>query len=66
MDGAQCIHTCWRPLQHPNFSFNVFYDKLNARGLCIYPGKVTQADCFRIGNIGQLYPDDMRRLLQAW
>jgi len=29
----------------------------------IYPGKVLDADCFRIGNIGHLFPDDMRHLL---
>lgn len=38
----------------PNFSFSEFYEKLNQRDLVIYPGKVTAADCFRIGSIGQL------------
>jgi len=47
----------------PKFSFKEFYERLNERGLVIYPGKVTAADCFRIGSIGQLYPDDMRALL---
>ena len=31
----------------------------------IYPGKVLDADCFRIGNIGYLTPDDMRHLLKC-
>ena len=59
------ILTASKCAQHPNFSFNAFYEQLNKRGLCIYPGKVTQSDCFRIGNIGQLYPADMHALLQV-
>ena len=31
----------------------------------IYPGKVTDADTFRIGNIGALDNDDMRFLLKS-
>nr|CAD7457147.1 unnamed protein product [Timema tahoe] len=31
----------------------------------IYPGKTTRANCFRIGNIGELYPEDMRHLLKC-
>jgi 2-aminoethylphosphonate-pyruvate transaminase len=29
----------------------------------IYPGKVTSADTFRIGNIGNVHPADIQRLL---
>ena len=32
-------------------------------GQCIYPGKVTDADTFRIGNIGDLFPKDMDHLV---
>ncbi|MFM1548305.1 MAG: 2-aminoethylphosphonate--pyruvate transaminase, partial [Lentisphaeria bacterium] len=31
----------------------------------IYPGKVSVADTFRIGTIGQVFPDDVQRLLRA-
>jgi 2-aminoethylphosphonate-pyruvate transaminase len=31
----------------------------------IYPGKLSNADCFRIGNIGHLFKSDMRALLTA-
>ena len=36
-------------------------------GFCfvIYPGKVSVADTFRIGTIGQVFPDDVQRLLRA-
>ena len=36
-----------------------------AVGYVIYPGKVSNADCFRIGHIGRLFVADMRALLAA-
>lgn len=50
---------------HPNFDFTQFYARLNDKGFVIYPGKVTQADCFRIGSIGHLFEADVRGLLGA-
>jgi 2-aminoethylphosphonate-pyruvate transaminase len=50
---------------HPKFSFEVFYSKLNEKGFVIYPGKLSKVDCFRIGNIGQLFPDDIQMLVDA-
>ena len=50
---------------HAAFTFDDFYERLNDRGFVIYPGKVTQANCFRIGTIGRLYPDDISDLLAA-
>lgn len=50
---------------NPNWSFEAFYKRLNERGLVIYPGKVSNADCFRIGNIGRIFPNDVRDLLGA-
>lgn len=50
---------------HPNFHFETFYRSLSDRGFVIYPGKVGNADCFRIGSIGRLYPDDVRNLVEA-
>ena len=49
----------------PEFSFAVFYEKLKEKGFVIYPGKVTAADTFRIGSIGDVHPSDMERLVQA-
>ncbi len=48
-----------------DFDFIDFYTQLNNRGFIIYPGKLSQADCFRIGHIGQIYPDDIKHLLTA-
>jgi 2-aminoethylphosphonate-pyruvate transaminase len=50
---------------HPNFDFEDFYQRLNEQNYVIYPGKVSQADCFRIGSIGRIYPADMTALLAA-
>ncbi len=49
----------------PKFRFNEFYSKLNDRGFVIYPGKLSKADAFRIGNIGQIFPEDVKALLEA-
>lgn len=48
-----------------DFDFNSFYQKLKAKGFVIYPGKISQADTFRIGNIGDVHPDDFRRLVDT-
>lgn len=49
----------------PGFNFPAFYRALSDRGFVIYPGKVSRADCFRIGTIGDLHPDDVAALLRA-
>ena len=46
------------------FDFQRFYDFLHARGIVIYPGKLTRAPSFRIGCIGAITPDDMHRALR--
>lgn len=47
------------------FDFPTFYARLNDKGYVIYPGKVGNANCFRIGCIGRLFPSDMQNLIQA-
>lgn len=48
-----------------DYQFVEFYQRLKEQGFVIYPGKVSTADCFRIGNIGEIYPEDIDRLLSA-
>jgi 2-aminoethylphosphonate-pyruvate transaminase len=48
-----------------NFRFETFYERLNEKDYVIYPGKVSDADCFRIGNIGRISESDVRALLAA-
>lgn len=47
-----------------DFDFNDFYIKLKEKGYVIYPGKISQADTFRIGNIGDVHPDDFKKLVE--
>lgn len=49
----------------PAFQFEDFYRRLAARGMVIYPGKLGQVACFRIGNIGRLTATDIQELLEA-
>jgi 2-aminoethylphosphonate-pyruvate transaminase len=49
----------------PRFRFETFYDGLRDKGYVIYPGKLTVADSFRIGCIGQLHEAEMRGALAA-
>jgi len=47
------------------FDFKAFYEAVKAKGFVLYPGKISQADTFRIGNIGEVYPEDMKRLVNV-
>lgn len=49
----------------PRFRFEDFYDRLNAKGYVIYPGKLTVADSFRIGCIGRIGESEMLGALAA-
>lgn len=49
----------------PGFEFSRFYDLMKARGFIIYPGKLTVVDSFRVGCIGQLDAEVMRRVVVA-
>lgn len=59
------IITSFHDPKHPDYAFKPFYERLKAKGFVIYPGKVTSAPTFRIGNIGEVYPADIERLLSA-
>ena len=59
------IITSFRYPEHANFEFDEFYRRLNDRDYVIYPGKVSDADCFRIGHIGRIFEADVRALLAA-
>jgi 2-aminoethylphosphonate-pyruvate transaminase len=57
------IITSFRYPEDPAFDFGEFYRLLAARGMVIYPGKVSHADCFRIGTIGQIFPEQVTALV---
>lgn len=63
----KCYHSpiittfCYFDSKH--FSFKGMYEYLKSNRFVIYPGKLSNADTFRIGNIGDLNIDDIKRLL---
>jgi 2-aminoethylphosphonate-pyruvate transaminase len=59
------IITAFHSPSAPGYDFQVFYRRLKAAGFVIYPGKVSDHDTFRIGSIGEVYPEDVGRLLAA-
>lgn len=60
-----CIITSFLYPDHPNFNFDDFYQTLRDRGFVIYPGKLSHADCFRLGHIGRITPVDVQSLMLA-
>lgn len=59
------IITAFHTPSHPEFSFTEFYHRLKKSGFIIYPGKVTDIETFRIGNIGDIGPLEMSQLIDA-
>jgi 2-aminoethylphosphonate-pyruvate transaminase len=48
-----------------SFEFNAFSNALANMGYVIYPGKVSNAPCFRVGSIGRLRESDAAGLVRA-
>jgi 2-aminoethylphosphonate-pyruvate transaminase len=63
-DQGYIITSFYYP-DHPNFKFQDFYARLSEKGQVIYPGKLSHADCFRIGHVGRLNVADVRALMAA-
>ena len=63
-DKQGCIITSFL-YPSADFDFADFYNKLKRKGFVIYPGKISDADTFRIGNIGDIFPSDIKALLEA-
>ena len=63
LDRQSDIITSFRYPEGPAFNFAEFYRLLADRGMVIYPGKVSSADCFRIGTIGQISPEQVKALV---
>ena len=61
---SDIITSFFEPDDRP-FEFEAFYRDLRARNFVIYPGKLTDANCFRIGTIGRIFPEDVDTLLDA-
>lgn len=57
------IITSFRCPHDSCFDFATFYGLLTERGFVIYPGKVSSAECFRIGTIGRVFCANIKELL---
>jgi len=57
------IITSFRFPRSEHFDFSIFYQRLSELGYVIYPGKVSNTDCFRIGTIGNIFPQDIQALV---
>lgn len=60
LDQSPIITTFLHP--NDNFSFEDFYQYMKDRGFVLYPGKLTEEDAFRIGNIGHVFKEDFVEL----
>jgi 2-aminoethylphosphonate-pyruvate transaminase len=49
----------------PAYDFAEFYRRVRERGFILYPGKLTAVDTFRVGCIGAIGADTMRRAVAA-
>lgn len=58
------ITTFLNPADRP-FDFDTFYQRLQAEGFVIYPGKISKVDCFRVGHLGDLQIADIDDLIAA-
>ena len=63
-DQGYIITSFYYP-EHPKFDFREFYERLSDMGQVIYPGKLSHANCFRIGHVGRLGSADVRALMAA-
>jgi 2-aminoethylphosphonate-pyruvate transaminase len=59
------IITAFHLPESPDFEFKRFYTLLKERGFVIYPGKVSDVNTFRIGTIGDVDEQAIKKLLEA-
>lgn len=45
-----------------DFSFDEMYHYIKDRGYVLYPGKTVEAETFRVGNIGEIYSEDIEKV----
>lgn len=58
--------TSFRFPEDPAFRFSTLYAALKRRRFVIYPGKVSDAETFRVGTIGHVFPEDVDALVVAF
>lgn len=61
---APIIITVHAP-NHPQWQFGEFYQRVKARGVVLYPGKLTEVETFRVGCIGAIGKAEMQMAVDA-
>lgn len=51
---------------HETYSFSALYVVMKQYGIILYPGKLTAADTFRVGNMGDLTQEDITHILHSF
>ena len=59
------ILTAYIEPTHPNYRFDELHDRLYRKGFTIYPGKGAAQATFRLANMGDVQPSDMRDFVAA-
>lgn len=65
-EHRSCIISTFAYPLDAKFSYAEVYAELQAMGFVIYPGKLTRAETFRVGHIGDLVESDIDDLLEAF
>lgn len=63
-DSSKLLTTIIEP-ESGKYNFNEFHDFLRGKGFTIYPGKISSKNTFRIANIGDIYPENMRNFIEV-
>lgn len=61
---APIIVTFFAP-DDPRYSFKEFYERVRDKGFILYPGKLTQAETFRVGCIGAIGAQEIMQAVNA-
>ena len=59
------ILTTYLEPDHPRYGFDALHDTLYAKGFTIYPGKGLRQATFRLANMGDVRPEQMRSFIVA-
>ncbi|WP_160687310.1 2-aminoethylphosphonate aminotransferase [Clostridium sp. C2-6-12] len=62
-DSSMLLTTIIEP-KNEEYEFDKLHDELYKNGYTIYPGKVSLENTFRIANIGEIYPDDIKKVIE--
>ena len=62
-NASKLLTTIIEP-ENPKYNFNEFHDYLYNKGFTIYPGKISSQNTFRVANIGDIYPENMKKFIE--